>query len=43
MISALLIQQDKLSEAQLMKTDSTARDNQQDNEDHHDTKTLFYD
>ena len=39
----LQIWQDKLSEAQLMKTDSTARDDQQDNEDHHDTKTLFYD
>ena len=37
------IWQDELSEAQLMKIDNAARDDQQDNEDCHDTKTLLYD
>ena len=37
------IWQDKLSEAQLMKINSIVRNNQQNNKDCYDTKTLFYD
>jgi len=35
--------QDKLLEVQFMKTNNTAKNEQQDNEDYYNTKTLFYD
>ena len=38
----LQIWQDKLLETQLMKTDSIAKNDQQNNENHHDTKTSLY-
>ena len=39
----LQIQQDKLSEIQFIKINNIVKNNQQDNKNYHDTKTLLYD